>query len=149
MSLLLSSRFSCSPDRLPLSGLYGNLVYALLMATTLKLSRKVLVHDFARHVLVDETPGHHQHVGIVVLTDEVGYLGYPAQTGTDALVFVERHVDAFARAADGYARINLALLDATRQCMAEIAIVARSLAVGSVVLVGQTLLVEILLYELF
>ena len=72
----------------------GNLVDTILMTATFKLGREILIHDFASHILVYETSRHHQHVGIVVLTDEVRNLRNPAQTGTDALVLVQRHVDA-------------------------------------------------------
>ena len=72
----------------------GNLVDTILMASTFKLGREIFIHDFASHILVYETSRHHQHVGIVVLTDEVRDLRNPAQTGTDALVLVQRHVDA-------------------------------------------------------
>ena len=84
------------------------------MTATLELGREVFVHNLTGHILVNEAAGHHQHVGIVVLADEVGNLGNPAQTSADALVLVQRHVDAFARAADGNAGEHLALLNAAR-----------------------------------
>ena len=76
------------------------LVDTALMTAAIELCGEILVHNFTGHVLVDETAGHHKHVGIVMLTDQVCYLWYPAQTGTDALMLVERHVDAFAAATD-------------------------------------------------
>ena len=129
--------------------LNGNLVDTVLMTATLKLCREVFVHNLARQVLVNEPTGHHQHVGIVVLTDEVGNLRNPAQAGTDALMLVQRHVDAFARAADGNAGEHLALLDATSQGMAEVAVVAGILGVSAVVLVGVALFFKVFLDELF
>ena len=63
--------------------LHGNLVDALLMTTAFELSGEVFVHNLASHVLVDEPARHYQHVGIVVLTDEMGNLRNPAQAGTD------------------------------------------------------------------
>ena len=55
------------------------------MATTFKLGGEVLVHDGTGCILVDETSGHYQHIGIVVLTDQVSDLRNPAETGADAL----------------------------------------------------------------
>ena len=126
----------------------GNLVDTLLVAAALELGGEVLVHDLAGHVLVNETAGHYQHVGVVVLTDEVGNLGNPAQTGTNVAVVVERHVDALAAATDGYAGEHLALLNTAGQRMAEIAVVARVLRVRAIVLVLVSLLFEILLHKL-
>ena len=51
--------------------LYGNAVNASLMATALEGGGQVLVHDLAGHIVVDETAGHYQDVGIIVLTDKV------------------------------------------------------------------------------
>ena len=66
------------------------------MATAFEGGCEELIHDLACHVVVDETTGHHKHVGIVVLTDEVGDLGNPAQSGAHLLVLVQRHADTFA-----------------------------------------------------
>ena len=118
------------------------------MATAFKLGGEVLVHDGTGSVLVNETSRHHQHVGIVVLTDEMGYLRNPAQTGTDGLVLVERHVDALAAAADGDAGEHFTLFNAAGQSVAEVTVVTRVLGIGAVVLIGIALLVEVLLHEL-
>ena len=45
------------------------------MAATFELGGEVLVHDGTGGILIDETAWHHEHIGIVVLTDEVGNLG--------------------------------------------------------------------------
>mgnify|MGYP003312600021 CR=1 FL=1 len=119
------------------------------MASAFKVGGKELVEDAACHVVVDEAARHHQHIGIVVLTDEVGNLGLPAESGTDALMLVEGHADALAAAAHGDAGEHLARLDAACQCMAVGGIVARLLGVGAVVLVGIAMLFKILFYELF
>ena len=66
------------------------------MASTLEGSGEELVHNLAGHIVVDESAGHDEHVGIVVLTDEVGYLRHPAQARPDRLMLVERHHDALA-----------------------------------------------------
>ena len=119
------------------------------MASTLELGGEVLVHDGAGSLLRDEAAWHHQHIGIVVLTDEMGNLGNPAETGTYALVLVEGHIDALTRSTDGDTWEYLALLDALSQCMTEVAVVARVLSVSAVVLILVALLLEVLLYELF
>ena len=119
------------------------------MAAAFELGRKVLVHDGASSLLRDEASRHYQHVSIVVLTNQVGNLRNPAKTGTDTLVLVKRHVDALTRAADGDTWEYLALLDALGQRVAEVGVVAGVLGISTVVLIGITLLLEILLYELF
>ena len=63
-------------------------------------------------------------------------------------MLVQRHVDALAAAADGNARIHLALLDALGQRMAKVTVVARLLGVRAIVLVLIALLFKILLDEL-
>ena len=119
------------------------------MATAFELSGEELVHNLAGHVGVDEATGHHQHVGIIVLTDQVGNLWNPAESCTDALVLVERHVDALARTADGDTGIHLALFDSLSQSMTEIGVVSGGLVIGAVVLIGVALFFEICLNELF
>ena len=101
--------------------LYRNLVDAALVTTTFEVGGEIFVHNFTGHLLIDETTGHDKHIGIIVLTDEMGNLGNPAQTGTDALVLVERHTDAFAAATDSNAGKYLAILDAACQGMTEFA----------------------------
>ena len=119
------------------------------MATAFEIGGEELVHYLRGHIGINETTGHHEDVGIVVLADEMGNLWNPTQTGSDGLVLVERHVDAFAGAADGDAGIDLAGFDAARQGVAEVAVVARVLAVGAVVLPCNTALIEVLFDELF
>ena len=119
------------------------------MSATFELGGEVLVHDGTGCLLGDEAAWHYQHVGIVVLTDEMGYLGDPAQTGTDRLVLVERHVDALTRTADGNTGEYLALLNAFSQCVTEVGVVAGVLGVGTIVLILVALLFEVLLNELF
>ncbi len=91
---------------------YRYFVDTLLMASALELGGEELVHDTCCHVRIDEAAGHHEHVGVVVLTDEVCNLGNPAEACANGLMLVERHIDAFARAADGDARKDFACLDA-------------------------------------
>ena len=119
------------------------------MAAAFELGGEVLVHNGTSGIFIDEASGHHQHVSIVVLTDEVGNLRNPAKTGTDTLVLVKRHVDALTRAADGDTREYLASFDATSQCVTEVGVVAGVLGLGAVVLIGVALLFEVLLNELF
>ena len=73
-----------------------NVLDALLMATTCELGVEELVEALTAYVLGDEAAREDDDVGVVVLTDEVGNLWLPYKTGTDALVLVEGHGDAFA-----------------------------------------------------
>ena len=119
------------------------------MATAFKLRGEILIHDFASHVFVDEATRHDKDVGIVVLTDQMGNLWNPAEAGANRLMLVQRHINAFAGAADGDAGKHLAGFDAAGQGVTEVAVVTRVLAVGAVVLPCDTALVEVLLDVLF
>ena len=59
----------------------GYFVDTFLVASAFKLGCEVLVHDGTGGILRDETAWHDQHVGVVVLTDEVGDFWYPAEAG--------------------------------------------------------------------
>lgn len=86
-------------------------VDAWYMSAALKLSVEELVHDGARSLIVDKPAGHHKHIGVVVLTDEVRNLRYPAETGPHFLMLVQRHGHAFAGAADAYSGVDLAFFN--------------------------------------
>ena len=119
------------------------------MATSCKLCIEEFVKALTAYVFADESAREDNDVGVVVLTDEVGNLGLPNKTGTDALMLVEGHGDAFARTAHGDAWIYFAFLDAFSQCVAIGGIVARLFGIGAVVLVLIAFLLKIFLDELF
>ena len=127
----------------------GDVFDALLMAATCKLGVEEFVEALAAYVLGDESAGEDDDVGVVVLTDEVGNLGLPNKTSTNALVLVEGHGDAFARTAHGDAWIYFAFLDAFSQSVAIGGIVTRLFGIGAVVLVLVAFLLKIFLDELF
>lgn len=83
------------------------LVNPLLMASAFEIRLKEFAHNFVGFFRRDETSRHDEHVGIVVLACQSGYLGLPAEGGTDALVLVQRHTDTFTASADGNSRIAL------------------------------------------
>jgi hypothetical protein len=118
------------------------------MASAFEGSGKELVHNLASHVVVDETTRHDEYVGVVVLTDEMGNLRNPTQTGTHLLVLVQRNADAFARTADGDTRIDLTTLDALSKSMTEVGIIDRGVTPSTVVLIGVALLFQVLEHEL-
>ena len=126
----------------------GNGFDALLMATSCKFCVEEFVEALAAYVFADETTGEDDDVGVVVLTDEVGNLWLPNKSGTDALMLVEGHGDAFARTAHGDAWIDFAFLDAFSQCVAIGGIVTGFFGIGAVVLVLVAFLFEIFLDEL-
>ena len=72
------------------------LLHSLLVAATFEGCGEVFVHDGTCGVGSDESSWHDEYVGIVVLADEVSYLGNPCEAGAYVLMFVERHGDAFA-----------------------------------------------------
>ena len=102
----------------------GDVFNALLMTTSSKLCVEEFVKTLAAYVFADETTGEDNHVGVVVLTDEVGNLWLPNKSGTDALVLVEGHGDAFARTAHGNAWIYFAFFNAFGKCVAVSGVVA-------------------------
>ena len=89
-----------------------NRLDALLMAASCKLSVEELVKALTAYFLADEATGEDYDIGIVVLADEVGNLGLPNKSGTNLLVLVEGHGDAFARTTHSDAWIDFTLLDA-------------------------------------
>ena len=117
------------------------------MAAAFEGSSEELVHNLARHVVVDETTRHHKYVGIVVLTDEVGDLGNPAQTGSHLLVLVQGDADTLTTATDGDTGIDLTALDTLSEGMTEVGIIDGGVTPSTVVLIRIALLLEILEYE--
>ena len=126
----------------------GDAVHASLMTTSLKGGVQVLVHYLAGHVGVDETAGHYQDVGIVVLTDKVGNLRNPAQAGADALMLVQGHGDTLSAAAHSYTLLYLTVLYTAGQCVAIVGIVATIRSIGAVVLELQPLLLQVFYHKL-
>ena len=121
----------------------GTAVHASLMATALEGGVQILVHDLAGHIGIDETAGHYQYVGIIVLTDKVSNLGNPAESGTDTLMLVQSHGDTLSAAAHGYTLLYLTVLYAAGKCMTVIGIVATVGSIGAVVLELQPLLLQV------
>src|SRR5574344_1905671 len=114
------------------------------MATALKRGLEELFHDCACGLVVDETAWHNQYVGIVVLTAEMSNLGNPSESGANTLMLVERDADTLATAAYGNTGIYLAALDSFAQSMAEVGIVAAHVAICAEVLVGISMLIQVL-----
>ena len=123
-------------------------ISTLLRAAAFEGGCEELIHDLAGHVIVDETTGHYQYVGIVVLTDEMSDLRNPAQTGTHLLVLVQGDADTLTTTADGDTGIDLTALDTLSEGMTEVGVVYRGVTPCTVVLIGVALLLEILEYEL-
>ena len=117
------------------------------MPSAFESGGKELVHNLTGHIVVDESSRHHEHVGIVMLTNQMGNLRNPAQAGTHLLVLVQRDADTLTTATDGNAGIHLAALDTLSQRMTEIGIVHRCITPRTIVLIGITLLFQILEHE--
>ena len=118
------------------------------MTTALEGGVQILVHDLAGHIGINETAGHDKYVGIIMLADEVSYLGNPAESGADTLMLVQSHGDSLSAAAHGYTLLYLAVLYAAGQCMAVVSIVATIGSIGAVVLELQPLLLLVFYHEL-
>ena len=125
-----------------------NVFDALLMTSTSKLCIEEFVEALTANFFGDEATREDNHVGIVVLTNEVGDLWLPNKTCTNALVLVEGHGDAFAGAAHGDATFYLTCFDAFSQLVAIGGIVAAVFGVGAVVFVFNALFLQVALDEL-
>lgn len=125
------------------------LSYPALVASALESGLEKFVKDGFGSLVVNETAGQNEHIGIVMLADEVGYLGYPRQSGTYSLMLVERHADAFAASADANAGIYFAAFDPFGQRMAEIGVVTAKVTIRTIVLVGVAVAFKILQHKLF
>ena len=75
----------------------------------------------------------------------LGNFGYPHEGGAYVLVLVERHGDAFAAAADGNAAFHFARFHTLSEGVGKVGIVAAFGGVSAVVLVCDTLFLEVLL----
>ncbi len=109
-----------------------------------KRSLEELIHDFLCHLIVDEAAWHYQYVSIVVLTNHMSNLWNPSQSGTNALMLVERHSDTLARATDANTRINFAILNALGQSMTEVWVVDRSVTPCAIILIRIAVFLQIL-----
>ena len=101
-----------------------------------------LAHNLTSGIVIDETTGHHQHVGIVMLTDHMGNLSTPCQTGTDGLVLVQTHGHALTGTTDGDTGIDLTFLNTCCELMGEVGIVYRLVTPCTVVFVFVTVLFQ-------
>ena len=128
--------------------LYRDLFYATLMATAFKRYCEELVHDGTGCVVVDETTWHHEHIGIVVLTDKLSDFRAPANSRTNALMLVERHGNTLSTTTDGNAGINLAAFNTFSQCVAKIGIVDGGITPCAIVFHRVAFLFQILQNEL-
>ena len=106
-------------------------------------------YAFKGFLLADETAGHHEDVGVVVLAGEFGYLGLPAEGAAYAFVVVHGHIDAVTGAADGYAALVFACFDGGGEGVTEFGVVTAVGAVGSVVFVAVAFGGEPLFYLFF
>ena len=89
----------------------GDFVDATLVATAFEIGAEENVDNGNGFVIAQESSRERQHIGIVVATREACNLRSPAECRANALVLVERHVDAFAATADSYSWITLAAFD--------------------------------------
>ena len=119
------------------------------MAASLEVGGEEGFQDFRSGLGIDEAAGHDDDVGVVVLAGQAGDFGYPAEGGADAVVVVERHVDAVSAAADGDAGVALAAFYGGGKGVGVVGIVATFGAAGAEVFIGPSFLVEPLLDELF
>ena len=131
-----------------LSVIYGYLIHSSLMPSAFKLSVEELVHDAFGGVVVDKPSWHDKHIGIVVLSYQMGNLGCPCQSGTYVLMLVQCHGNTLATSADADAGKHLALLNALGKRMTEVGIVATVFGQCAVILVFQSMSIEILFHVL-
>ncbi len=105
------------------------------MAATFEFRRQKRVYDLKCKPLRYEPRRQHKHIGIVMLPGQSGQLHRPAKSRTYALMLVEGHAYAVARATHGYARVATAALYGLGTGMSEIGIIARFCRMSAKILV--------------
>lgn len=98
------------------SGLAGGVqvnhqIDAVLVSASLELMVQVGINDGFSFFKTDEAAGHGADVCVVVSSGERGDFGSPTKSGPNAAVFVERHGDAVAAAANGNALFNFSIFN--------------------------------------
>ena len=93
------------------------------MTSAFKFGRQEGINTFESHFGFNETSREYKHVRIIVRTGKAREFGLPAQSRTYALMFVQRHADAVACAANRNAGINLSGLDSFGAGMCEIRLI--------------------------
>ena len=109
----------------------GDFVNATLVATAFEIGAEENVDNGNGFVITQESSRERQHIGIVVATREACNLRSPAECRANALVLVERHVDAFAATADSYSWITLAAFNGFGAEVSEVGIIAAVFAESS------------------
>ena len=71
----------------------------------------------------DETRGHRDDIGVVVLTAKLGYFLVPTKGTTNIRIFVDSHLNAIARAAYNYATLVGAIIDSRTHFVGEVGII--------------------------
>ena len=128
---------------------YGNLLYTLQVASCFECRLEEFVHDFFSRLVVDESSGHYEDVGIIVLTNHVCNFGNPCQTGAHTLVLVQRHGNAFAASANADTGIDFTAFDTFSKGMSEVWIIHTHVAPCAVVFVGIAVFFQILNHKFF
>ena len=103
---------------------YGDLVDPALMAASFERGVEVCVEDLKGEVVGDESGREDEDVGVVVLLCEGCELREPAESGADALMFVERHLDTVAGTAHCDTEVALSGLDGEGTGVGKIGVVA-------------------------
>ena len=78
------------------------------VATAFELLIEPCVSDLDYSLERDEASRHDEHVGVVVLLDELADLWCPAKSCADSLMLVEGHLDAVTCSAESDTKVNLA-----------------------------------------
>ena len=102
---------------------YRNFIDTALMPAALKIGIEKSLHNATSRIMIDKATRHDTDIGIVVPAGELGQFGRPAEGRTDTLVFIERHGDAVAAAAECDAHGQFALLDGACEGMGRIGII--------------------------
>ena len=129
--------------------LNGNLVYSALVTTALEGGGEEGLDHLNGLFMAHETAGHGDDVGIVMLACQLCNLGNPAQCRANALMLVQRHVDALTATAHGNAGVALATLNGVGAQVGKVGIVTTVGGVSSEILVFNALFFEIIDYGEF
>lgn len=119
------------------------------MASTVEGRGQESVDNLNSNLRVDESCGEYQNVGVVVCAGQASEFRCPAYSCADALVLVESHGYAVAASAHCDSRIALAALHGLSAWMGKVGVVAAIGRIGTEVVILQTLVAQMLHYNVF
>ena len=109
------------------------------MTSAFEFSVEEFFHDLAGSFSIDVATWHNQNIGVVVQACHFSNFRNPNQSGTDTLMLVECHTDAFTATTNSNARITFTSFYCYSQLVCKVRVVTTFCAVSTKVLIFPTL----------